>query len=148
MRYLAIITREGTATLAEFPDCPGCQTFVRKGDDPGIEAMAVEALHGWLESMLAAGDEIPEASKRLRVPRGARAMPVEVSPMLAVKIALRLARRRAHLTQAELAKRAGVSQQQVARVESPDSNPTLGTLEKIADALGATLEIGLVPRHA
>ena len=41
-----------------------------------------------------------------------------------------------------------VSQQQIAKLENPESNPTIGTLEKVARALGASLEIGLVLRHA
>jgi len=144
MRYTALVTREGNATLAEFPDCPGCQTFVREGDGRGtIEDNACEALEGWLEASLADGDEIPAPAARVRVPQGARAMPVDVSARLAVKIGLRQARRRAHLTQAALAAKAGVSQQQIARIESPDSNPTVETLEKVARALGARLRLEL-----
>ena len=50
MRYAALISREGKYTLAEFPDCGGCQTFV-KGKKP-IEPMAQEALEGWLIRVL------------------------------------------------------------------------------------------------
>jgi transcriptional regulator with XRE-family HTH domain len=73
---------------------------------------------------------------------------VEVPPRLAVKIELRWTRHRARLTQAQLAKRAGVSQQQIAQLEHPDSNPTLDTLERVARALGAHLELHLAPRLA
>jgi predicted transcriptional regulator len=45
------------------------------------------------------------------------------------------------LTQGQLAKRAGVSQQQIAKLEDPDGNPTVATLEKIAIALGLRLEL-------
>ena len=145
MRYIAAITHEGSATLAEFPDCPGCQTFVRKGDGQAIEAMASEALHGWLESMLVAGDEIPFPSERMRVPKGATSLAIDVSPSLAIKIKLRLARQRAHLTQADVAARAGLTQQQVARVENPTMSSSLKTLEKIAKALGQRLELELRP---
>ena len=144
MQYLAAVTKEGTATLAEFPDCPGCQTFVREGDRRGtIEKNAQEALEGWLEACLADGDEIPVASRKVRVPRGGRAIPIGVSPRLAIKIGLRQARQRARLTQAQLAKRAGVSQQQIAKLESPLSNPTIETLDKVARALGGHLELSL-----
>ena len=27
MHYTAVVTKEGKQTLAEFPGCPGCQTF-------------------------------------------------------------------------------------------------------------------------
>jgi DNA-binding XRE family transcriptional regulator/predicted RNase H-like HicB family nuclease len=147
MQYMAIVTKEGSATLAEFPDCPGCQTFVRAGDGRGtIVDAAQEALEGWLETTLVAGDEIPAPSRRVRVPRTAHGIAIEVPPRLAIKIALRLARQAANLTQAQLAKRAGVSQQQIAKLEDPDSNPTLETLEKAARALDCRLEVSLVRR--
>jgi len=34
-----------------------------------------------------------------------------------------------------------VSQQQIAKLEDPDGNPTVATLEKIAAALGLRLEL-------
>lgn len=40
------------------------------------------------------------------------------------------------MTQAELAKKAGMKQEAVARLEGGDSNPTLATLSKIAKVLG------------
>jgi len=145
MQYVAIVTKEGTATLAEFPDCPGCQTFVRAGDGRGtIVEAAQEALEGWLEATLLAGEGVPVPSAKARVPRGAHAVAIAVSPKLAIRIALRQARQLAKLTQAQLAKRAGVSQQQIAKLEDPDSNPTLETLEKVARALDSRLEVSLV----
>jgi transcriptional regulator with XRE-family HTH domain len=62
---------------------------------------------------------------------------------LAVKLESRWARKRAGLTQAELARRAGLSQPAVARLEGPDYNPTLDMLERVATALGARLEVAL-----
>lgn len=53
---------------------------------------------------------------------------------------IRRARKRAGLTQAELAARMGVTQQRVQRLEDPDkSNPTVATLRTLARALDATL---------
>lgn len=69
MRYAAIITKEGQRTLAEFPDCPGCQTFVEPGED--IARAAAEALEGWLESMLDAKDDIHPPSTNPRASDGA-----------------------------------------------------------------------------
>ena len=43
------------------------------------------------------------------------------------------------LTQAELAKRAGISQPALAKVEKPDATPRRKTLKKLADALGIEL---------
>jgi len=139
MRYPALITKEGSRTLAEFLDCPGCQTFAEKGED--IAAVAREALEGWLETHLAYGDVPPRASKRPRAPRGAKILWVPVVPRLGAALMLRWARQDAGLSQAELAERAGVSQQQIAKLESPDANPTLESLEKIAAALGRRVEL-------
>jgi DNA-binding XRE family transcriptional regulator len=61
---------------------------------------------------------------------------------------LRRAREEAGLTQAELARRLGVSQQAVARAERWDSNPTFRLLESWSAAVGASLrlEIDLLER--
>jgi predicted RNase H-like HicB family nuclease len=69
MRYAAIVTKEGRATLAEFPDCPGCQTFAEVGED--IQVQAADVLHGWLEATLVAG-EAPQP-RRAYVSLGGRA---------------------------------------------------------------------------
>jgi transcriptional regulator with XRE-family HTH domain len=65
-------------------------------------------------------------------------MPVE--PKLAVKLELRWMREDLGLTQAELAKLAGVSQRAIAQLESPDSNPTIDTLNRVARAMGAQID--------
>jgi transcriptional regulator with XRE-family HTH domain len=50
------------------------------------------------------------------------------------------------LTQAELAKRAGLSWIYIAKLEGGDRiSPSLPALDRIAHALGATLRIELVP---
>ena len=59
---------------------------------------------------------------------------------------LRLAREDAGLTQAQLARRLGISQQAVARVERWSSNPTCALLRAWAGACGRTLLIELVNR--
>jgi transcriptional regulator with XRE-family HTH domain len=47
----------------------------------------------------------------------------------------RLRKARNHMTQAELAKRAGLSPGYIARLETGRHDPTLSTLEKLAKAL-------------
>ena len=52
------------------------------------------------------------------------------------------------MTQSDLAKAIGTRQANVSRLERFDANLTLGTLEKVARALGADLRIDLVPEAA
>ena len=55
--------------------------------------------------------------------------------------ALRAARRRAGLSQRQLAERAGVAQPMVARIESGGVRPRVDTLERLLRACGETLEV-------
>jgi predicted transcriptional regulator len=56
---------------------------------------------------------------------------------------IRQARQAAGLTQAELAKRAGMKQPEIARLESVGANPRLSTLDRIVSATGHNLNLGL-----
>lgn len=59
---------------------------------------------------------------------------------------LRMLRRKAGLTQAEVARRAGVSQSLIARIESGKVNPRVSTLMKIYQALSELVEDELTAR--
>jgi transcriptional regulator with XRE-family HTH domain len=59
---------------------------------------------------------------------------------------LRDARRRAGLTQQQLALRLGVSQAAIAKLERPGANPTLRTLTKALRATGHRLTMQAIPR--
>jgi DNA-binding XRE family transcriptional regulator len=54
---------------------------------------------------------------------------------------LRIAREQARLTQAELARSLGVTQQAVAQAERWESNPTVAFIERWAEACGCRLSI-------
>lgn len=142
MEYAAYVSREGKHWLAEFPDCPGCQTFADHGDE--LPAVALEALEGWLEAHLVDGQVPPEPKHHRRAPAGRKLAPIRIDPGLALALQIRWARAKQGLTQGELAKRAGVSQQQVAKLERPGENPTIGTIKKIAKALGVNVDVALV----
>jgi predicted RNase H-like HicB family nuclease len=86
MHYTAVVTKEGKQTLAEFPGCPGCQTFADPGED--IAERAEEALAGWLEAQLVSGQAPPEP-KKLRWKGRGRTIEVPVPAKLAVKLAVR-----------------------------------------------------------
>ena len=135
-----------------FPDAPGCQTFVDIGDD--AYPSAKEALEVWLESELANGNSPPRpsssASLRKNTPAGPdeRRGPVRVAPSLSVRLLVRWAREDRGWSQSELARRVGVSQQAIAKLEAPDSNITFTTLEKVAEALELEVDLELAaPRH-
>jgi transcriptional regulator with XRE-family HTH domain len=57
------------------------------------------------------------------------------------------ARRRAGLTQADLAKRLTISQAAVAQLERSDSNPRLATLDRALRATGVELVVTTRPRR-
>ena len=58
------------------------------------------------------------------------------------------ARRRAGLTQADLAKRLTISQAAVAQLERADSNPRVATLDRALRAAGVELVVTTHPRRA
>ena len=59
-------------------------------------------------------------------------------------IRLRLAK---GLTQEDLARMLNTKQESIARLESGGSLPSLSTMKKVANALGADLEINLMPKQ-
>jgi len=139
MHYVAYISREGNQVLADFPDCPGCQTFADSGDE--IAEMAREALEGWLEAHLVDGQVPPRPVEHATAPNGAKVARVPVRPGLAAALHIRWARQDAGMSQRDLGKLAGVSQQQIAKLEDPDENPSLETLEKVGSALGLHVSV-------
>jgi transcriptional regulator with XRE-family HTH domain/predicted RNase H-like HicB family nuclease len=126
--YFARTTREGKRWLAEFPDAPGCQTFADTRE--ALFGEAVEALEGWLEAHLENGRVPPRPKAR----RG-EGFVVDVDPKLMLAMTLRWERHDRGLTQRDLARLAHVSQQQIAKLESREANPSIETLEKIGGAL-------------
>jgi len=60
--------------------------------------------------------------------------------------AVRAARRRAEVSQVELADRAGMTQPSIARLEKGLVSPTVMTLDRIARALGTELVVDFDPR--
>ena len=112
MHYHAKLEREGRNWNAIFADAPGCATFATSR--PKALVAAKEAIAGWLEAHLLDGRAPPKPASSSR-----GAEPIEIDPQLAISVSLRWARQDAGLTQAQLAARIGVSQQQVAKLERP-----------------------------
>jgi DNA-binding XRE family transcriptional regulator len=99
--------------------------------------MAREALEGWLEVHLDDGAAPPR-------PRRRKGTAVVIGSRLSVALQIRWLREDLGMTQAQLAKRVGVSQQQVAKLENPNANPSLATLEAVAKGAGVVLDVKLV----
>lgn len=57
------------------------------------------------------------------------------------------ARKEAGLTQAELSQRTGISQADISRLENGSRNPSLALLNRLAEAMNATLRIEFVPNE-
>lgn len=134
MEYRSKISQEGRRWLLQFPDCPGCQTLGSSKRE--ALQMGQEALEGWLEANLVRGKAPPR-------PRARRGAAIAVSPRLAVVLQIRWLREERGMTQTDIARRAGVSLQAIAKLEDPDGNPTLATLEKVAGALGLRVDVTL-----
>jgi DNA-binding XRE family transcriptional regulator len=56
------------------------------------------------------------------------------------------ARKKYNLTQKELAKRTGINQADISRIERGTANPTLKLLQKLANGLDMDLELRFVPK--
>jgi len=135
--YWAKVTKErGGGYLVEFPDLPGCITEGRTTRD--ALANAHEALSGWLFVALKHGGEVPAG--RARHGRGYHRVTPDLD--VAVPLAILSARKRRGLTQVDVAKALGVTQQAYRKLETPGrSNPTLKTLERISNVLGLELSL-------
>ena len=57
-------------------------------------------------------------------------------------------RKKQGLSQSEVARRAGLKQPAIARLESGAVKPTLDTIQRVAHALGRELELTLLPADA
>src|SRR4051794_11066281 len=147
MRYPAYVRRERDRRLVSFPDCPGCETFAESGED--VYAIAHEALETWLEGVLAARDVPPLPGMIDNEPgrRRDRIMLVTVGPLLSARVQIRNRREELGISQQQLAAAVGVSQQAVAKIESPDANVRLETLERVAAALALDVDLNLIPRQ-
>lgn len=147
MFYPAIVTPDDGAFVVTFPDAPGCVTQVERVEE--LLPMATDALAGWLDATLDAGDVVPEPRTVRRAPRGSHRILVPVVPTaVALRILLRRARAEEGLTQKDLAERLGMSARMVRGLERSGANPTLETLDRVASALNRTPVVGLVREGA
>ena len=134
MEYYCTLRCEDSLYGVEFPDVPSVITVGSSVDE--ALAMAEEALNGALASDVGQGLPLP-IRKTLK---GDGRYPVQVAPHILVAAQLR--ELRGERSQTEIAQRLGFSYQAYQRLENPvKGNPTVKTLERIARALGKTLEV-------
>ena len=124
-----------------FPDHPGVITYGRSWDQAA--QMAGEALNAALGVEFDRDLELPPA-KKPKAKRGERLVLVRLDPEIWMAFVVRDWRKRAGLTQKDMAKRLSISFQAYQRMERPGrSNLTVETLEKIASSLQGELVIDL-----
>ncbi len=56
------------------------------------------------------------------------------------------ARKQSNLTQSELAKKTGIAQADISKLENGNANPTLALLKRLAEGMDMTLKIEFVPK--
>ncbi len=128
--YYARITKQNDGYLVEFPELPGCLTEGTSRQEALENAR--EALSGWLFVAIKHGDSIRMPKKH----RGQNYYPVAPDIDVSIPLLLLWARKINGLTQAEVAKKIGVTQQAYGKLEIPGkSNPTLKTVSKLISAL-------------
>ncbi len=87
-----------------------------------------------LQKALANHPAVTEGLKRLQDPT-LKTYTMEEVARLVFGNNIRACREHAGLTQEELAKRMGCTQSYISQIEQPDARPTLGTLQKLAEAI-------------
>ena len=68
-----------------------------------------------------------------------------LEPEYQVIRALLRAREEQNLSQRQLSERTGIAQADISRIETGEGNPTIKTLQKIAEGLGMMLRLDFVP---
>ncbi len=71
-----------------------------------------------------------------------------LQPEHAVIQAMIDARRSSGLTQKELSQRTGIAQGDISRLENGNANPSIRTLQRLANGMGMTLKVEFVPSAA
>lgn len=84
-------------------------------------------------------------AEKMKDPEFAKAWE-EVQPELNVMRAIVEARESAGLSQKELAKRTGIAQTEISKLERGMRNPSIKLLQRLADGLGMVLNVTFTPK--
>ena len=120
--------------LVRFPDVPEALTEGETRE---------EALHEARDALTAALAGYVHARRDIPAPSPCRAgqVLVHLSPLIASKLALYEQMRREHITNAELGRRLGVTENAVRRLIDPDHRSHIGKVEAALDATGVHLSV-------
>lgn len=66
-------------------------------------------------------------------------------PEMAIIQAMIDAREKTGMTQKELSEKTGITQADISRLENGNANPSLKTLQRLAEGMGMTLKLEFVP---
>lgn len=69
----------------------------------------------------------------------------QLQPEFAIIQAMLDARKAAGLTQKDLAERTGIAQADISKLENGNANPSLRTLQRLADGMGMKLKFEFIP---
>lgn len=138
--YWAILIpdRESSTVGVVFPDHP---TVITYGTDRehAVE-MGAEALNATLEVEFDRHLPLPRPSGKPKPKKGQEAVFITLDPEVRTAFLVRGWREQTGLSQAQIAKRMGISTQAYQRMERPGrSNLTVATLDRIAKAIGKHL---------
>jgi DNA-binding XRE family transcriptional regulator/predicted RNase H-like HicB family nuclease len=122
-----------------FPDIDDCTTSAK--DEGHVPERARAALEECLHHQLDAGERPSWPEMHLAPRPGEKRFHITVPASLAIAVQIRRLRAENGWSQSELARRVGVSQQQIAKVEDPDANPTVDTITKVAKAFDQPLVV-------
>lgn len=137
--YAFLIPDKSSGTVGVvFPDHPGVVTY--GNDREHALEMAAEALNASLESEYDRNRPLPAARKKPKAQKGREAVFIELDPEIRTAFLVRSWREKSGLSQAQMARRMGISTQAYQRMERPGrSNLTVATLSRITAALGKQL---------
>lgn len=131
MKYFSRISKQKTGEyLVEFPQLEGCLSEGKTLAE--AKKNASEALNGWLASNCDRNLNIPNP----KIKKGRGYYPIEVDLQITLAIILRKKRKMKRLSQNQVAKKLGITQQAYAKLEMPaKTNPSLSTLKKLSKTL-------------
>lgn len=137
LAYPAHIEQQDDSYLVTFPDLENVVTYGSTLNEALTNAE--EALNGCIESDFERNFTLPSPSNI----SGDNIFSIPVAPHIAIAIMLRTLR--ADRPQVEVARQLKISYQVYQRLENPrKANPTVKTLEKIAQVFGKRVELGFV----